>query len=48
MNKLVSFLILSMASASAFAERIITVPEPETLALFAIGVVGMLVARSKK
>jgi hypothetical protein len=47
MSKLASLLILSIASVPAFADFNL-LPEPESLSLFAIGGVGMLLARHRK
>ncbi len=51
MNKIISFLLLSLVSVSAFADNLdappVTVPEPETLALLAVGVLSVLVSRRK-
>ncbi len=47
MRKVVSVLLLALAVSPAFAS--ISVPEPESLSLFAIGGLGMLLAhRGKK
>lgn len=45
MNKIISLVLLTLASAPAFAE---VVPEPESYALLAIGAAAMLVSRGKK
>ena len=47
MRKLFSLLVLSLTSLPAFAEAN-NVPEPETLALLAVGFAGMLLAKRKK
>jgi len=47
MRKFASLLLLSIAATPAFAE-VNVVPEPESLALLAVGVAGLLVTRLKK
>jgi len=47
MQKIASFVILSLAAVPAFADFNL-LPEPESISLFAIGVVGMLVAARRK
>lgn len=46
MRKITSFLLLSLASVSAFAD-FSPIPEPEVLSLLAIGGLAFLVARRK-
>lgn len=50
MNKMFSILLLTLATTSVFAvpNVTVTVPEPEALALLAIGGVAMLLSRRKK
>lgn len=47
MRTLISITILAAISFPAYA-AIATVPEPETLSLLAIGVVGLALARRRK
>jgi hypothetical protein len=47
MRKLLSIAVLMSASVPAFAD-INVVPEPESIALLAIGAVAMLVARRRQ
>lgn len=47
MNKLVSLVVLSLASASAFAAPTFNVPEPEVFSLLAIGGLAFLVTKRK-
>ncbi len=47
MRNLLSLMVLMFASVSAFAEPNV-VPEPESLALFAIGAAALLFVRSRK
>lgn len=48
MNKFVSFMILALSAFPVFARDQGTVPEPETLALMAIGMVGLFISSAKK
>jgi hypothetical protein len=48
MRKLVSLLMLSLAAAPVFAGPGFNVPEPESLALLAIGSLAFLVSRRGK
>ncbi len=52
MRKIISFLLLSLISISAFAtggdpDPIIDVPEPEVLSLLAVGVMAFFASRRK-
>ncbi len=47
MRKLLSFLILALAAAPAFAE-VNEIPEPGIMALLAVGVAGLVVAKRRK
>lgn len=48
MRKFVSFLVLSLAAAPAFAAFGGPVPEPEVLSLLGIGALAFLVSRRTK
>lgn len=48
MRKLVSFLLLSFATAPVFADPIFNVPEPEVLSLLGIGVLAFFASRRIK
>ena len=52
MNKLLTVLLFSLVSVSAFAGGVppppVSVPEPSVLALLGIGIAGMLLAKRNK
>lgn len=46
MRKIISFLLLSVAAAPAFADFV--VPEPEVISLLGVGALAFLVSRRTK
>ena len=48
MRKIISFLLLAVATAPAFADPIFNAPEPEVLSLLGIGALAFLISRRKK
>ncbi|MHB1175928.1 MAG: PEP-CTERM sorting domain-containing protein [Sulfuriferula sp.] len=46
--KYLSIIAFSLVSSNLWARGTITVPEPETLFLFGIGVVALILSRNKR